>query len=364
VRWTGLEPATAEEVLALPDCPDCLRQSSVRSLTPGPFSPVTRVVSLPPRFGAQLPEMLWLCGQETVGAGGAYDEDPERGEKRALHEALERYAAHFTPLPASPRGVLFQSSAGGRWLSRKRALLTEPGSISTGLACRETLQDAIADALREVCERDALARFWLSLQSGECGLRKLEGAAGAEQVGGSQQLAGGQPAGSDQQVGGGHQQVALQAYQLDSYLHPTVLCVGRTGAGQVTTGTACGPLSEALRKALAECLQNVFYLRTYCRQANDPPLSFADHAGLYWLALRQFPDLDPLCTDAVPVRRLPPCVLHCDLTPPDLRLLGLHAVRVQVPGLLHLPMRHQDWPELLSECGSSLSPPELPHPFA
>jgi hypothetical protein len=42
----------------------------------------------------------------------------------------------------------------------------------------------------------------------------------------------------------------------------------------------------------------------------------------------------------------------------------VHAVRVQVPGLLHLPLAHSDWPTVLEEAQWQGRGPSLPHPFA
>jgi hypothetical protein len=288
--------------------------------------------------------MLWLAGEETVGRGGAHDQDERRGRARAISEALERYAAHFTPATAEAEGIPFHNELGeAKLFSRRRTLLTEPGSLSTGLACRDNLQDAIADGLAEVCERDALARFWLGLQQGRGTVRKLSQASARVR-------------GLD---------FALQHYQLDSYHQPTVLCVGRAGDARVVTGAACGSLEAASVKALAECLQNAAYLDVYVLDGQDPPESFEDHLGLYWYGKREFPDLRPYEVEHLEARPLPAPAYHCQLTTPDLVLLGIHAVRVQVPGLLHLPMSHHDWTQMLRDAGCpQTSPPANPHPFS
>jgi hypothetical protein len=337
---------TVDEVLPLPDCAECLVRSTVNSVEPGLFSPVVKHVHLGYRHAAHLPEMLWLCCQDTVGGGGSYEEDEALGRRKAIHEAYERYAAHFTPANATPEGIPFQSDAGPRIFSRRRALLTEPGSVSTGLACRESLPDAIDDALAELCERDALARFWLALGSGDVRIRPLE-----ERV---------ESLPDDPST----ERITLKLYQLDSYYRPTVLCVGTTESGNVAVGSSCGSLAAALQKARAECLQNAAYLRAYCQDPLDPPESFEDHTGLYWSKLRKFPELQPFERIAVLVNPLPGRIYHADLTPPDLRLLHVHAVRVQVPGLLHLPMSHADWSIILEEAEWKGPPPSLPHPFS
>jgi hypothetical protein len=327
-------------VLPLPDCQSCLKLSRADEFSPGPFSPVRKVVSSGPNHGAYLPEMVWLAGEPTVGSGGCYDLEPERGVRRAVHEALERYAAHFTPATASAEGILFQSASGLRLFSRKQTLLTEPGSVSTGLACQKSLPEAISHALAEVCERDALARFWLDCQQGGCRLARLR-------------------AWSSDGLEG-------DLYQLESYHLPTFLCLARTPSGQVVTGSAAGPAEEALDKAAFECLQNASYFRSRPDfVAQDPPETFADHAGLYWTCCRDFPDLARYLQATAPVRPLPAPVYHCELTPADLALLGYHVVRVLVPGLLHLPMSHRDWPDILQEMGWPPPGPQLaPHPFS
>lgn len=340
---TELETFLAEvedTVLPLPDCRDCLTNAPGRPLAPGLFSPIRKVISLGDNHGAHLPEMLWLSGQETVGAGGCYDPDSERGVAKAINEALERYAAHFAPPSTSAEGVPFCSDAGERLFSRQRALLTEPGSVSTGLACHHSLAEALEHGLAEICERDALARFWLALDRGEGGVARLDSWHGEGLTGG--------------------------LYQVDSYHAPTVLCLARTADGNVATGSAAGPVPQACEKAAAECRQNAAYLRTYAAPApQDPPESFTDHARLYWGKQRTFPDLERCLLDQVQVRDLPAPVYCCELTTPDLALVGRHVVRVQVPGLLYLPMSHHDWPQLLRETGwPSTSPPRAPHPFS
>lgn len=340
VQAYGEDSLEADQVLPLPDCADCLRTAKPRSLQPGVFSPVSRLISLGSNHAAHLPEMLWLSGEERVGSGGCHDDDPQRGQSRAINEALERYAAHFTPVGARPEGIPFQSEGGERLFSHKRALLTEPGSLSTGLACHRDLGQAIEHGLAEVCERDALARFWLSLCTGDCRVVELEGWR--------------------------DERLTVRRFALESYRFPTVLCLGQTDGGNTVTASAAGLLPLALEKALAECRQNEAYLRTYVEASpTDPPQTFEEHISLYWHGLRKFPDLNPYVVESVETLPLPAPVYHCELTPPDIALLGLHAVRVQVPGLLHLPMAHEDWPTVLEEAGcSDTPPPSQPHPFS
>lgn len=322
-----------ERVLPLPDCESCLARSAAQPLNFGPFSPVTKLNSEGSRHSARVCQTLWLCDTETVGHGGSYDPSPERGQARAVNEALERYAAHFLPVSVEPEGVRFESSQGTRHFSLQATLLREPGSVSTGLACRDSLELAISDALAEICERDALARFWLDLQEENCQVVLLE---------------------KLKQDG-----LELEVWQLDSFHQPTVLCLGRRPDGGVVTGSACG--AEPLKKALAECLQNAAYLTAIPESdLSDPPESFDHHLRFYWNGRFRFPDLDCFQVESLKPRPLPSSVYHCDLTPPDLELIGRKVVRVQVPGLLYLPMSHHDWPEVLKE---TRRPPQNPHPF-
>lgn len=341
VEIFGEETAGFDEVLPLPDCLACLARARRRDLKPGIFSPLRSLVSRGEHHAASLPQMLWLAGEETVGSGGCYDSDPERGQIRAAHEALERYAAHFTPVPDQGDDISFASASGPGYFSRKRTLLTEPGSLSTGLACHVSLESAIEHALAEVCERDALARFWLSLTQGRARLHELE-------------------PGQDNTL-------RVRRFLLESHYLPTVLCLGQTPNGNTVTGTAAGHLPEAAEKATDECRQNAAFLSANAElDPADPPTTFAEHLSLYWHNRRRIPDLEPfLVPEAFAPSALPAPVYHCELTPPDLALLGLHAVRVQVPGLLHLPMSHQDWPTVLREANwpDSVAPAQ-PHPFA
>ena len=330
--WSRHGVSEVAEVLPHPDCKRCLAQSTVDRLTVSVFGPVTRLTSQGSDHSAGLGQMAWLCGHETVGQGGARDEDPKRGQARAVNEALERYAAHFVPALTPDGDALFESDEGSRPFPLQLALLTEPGSLSTGLACRETLEDAISDGLREVCERDALARFWLDLQDGACQVVLLD----------RTRLEGRE----------------TEVWQVDSYHQSTVICLARTQRGAVT-GSACGP--EAVSKAKQECLQNLAYLGTRLETVEtELPEDFEQHMMAYWSGRYSFPDLAPFAVPRMTPRALPAPVYHCELTTADLKLVGVRAVRVLVPGLLRLPMSHHDWPDLLK---GQRKPPELPHPF-
>lgn len=325
----GHRPARLKEVLPLPDCQTCgVGGYTAAALQVGPFSPLTRAWVSETRHTIRLPQMLWLVGEGTVGGGSAWSLDPEQARVKATHEALERYSAHFRPSDQRFRNRDGEKRA----FPTARAVLTEPGSVSTGLACRLSLDDAIADGLREVCERDALARFWLAADRGEPSCAQL-GPLGGE----------------------------IQLLALPSLEWPTVVAMGRDEQGRLFFGSACGELAEAREKAIGECRQNLELLGEKPREAlpGDPD-SFWEHALYYWCRPELFPALQFLSAEA-PVNPLAESVWWLELTPRDLRALGYHAVRVHVPGLLYTPMSHRDWPELLA---GRTSPPHRPHPFA
>lgn len=326
-------------VFSLPDCRICAERPLPQTLTHGLFSPIRSLTSSGPNHRAKLGELIWVSGHESVGHGASWDLDPKRGRQRALNEAIERYAAHFYPPDTSTDRVEFFSPQGSRHFSRRRALLTEPGSISTGLSCREQIELAIADGLREVCERDALAAFWLALDQQRARVVHLDTLT--------------------------VQGLKVERYLLDSHHLPTVLAIGRTESGNIATGSACNTIDEALDKATEECLQNANSLSLNKRTPTDPPESFEDHCLLYWREPQRFPNLGDSLVDELDSRPLPGPIYHRELTPKDLSGVGLFAVRVIVEGVLYLPMAHRDWPQVLIDTGrEDLSTPRSPHPFA
>lgn len=329
VVFFGARPGQVWEVLPVPDCQVCasrLGEFSEKALEVGPFSPLTRSWVSERGHTVQLPAMQWLVGEETVGGGSAWSPDPETARLKANHEALERYSAHFRP-----QDMHFVNREGERRLFPvARPILTEPGSVSTGLACRLSLEDAVRDGLREVCERDALAHFWLKAEAGEPSC-KLLGKVG---------------------------EVTLLC--LPSFEWPTVVAMGADGQGRLFFGSACGELEDAKDKAVQECRQNQDLLSEKPREAvPTEPDSFWEHALYYWGRPELFPELSYLTESTV--TPLSESVWWLELTPPDLRRLGYHAVRVHVPGLLYTPMSHRDWPTLLQ---GRHKPPQRPHPFA
>jgi YcaO cyclodehydratase, ATP-ad Mg2+-binding len=323
-------------VLPLPDCRHCTQvlPPSPACLRPGFLAPVTHHTSQGKFHYARLPQMIWLTGHETVGFGSSWSEDHGLGRQKSINEALERYSAHFTPPGSDHRGVLFFADNEQIRLSHRQALLTETGSVSTGLACRRNLNDAIEDGLREVCERDALARFWLRADHDEPSVFRLQSIRSSD--------------------------LEIVCYQLPSFVAPTVMALGRAPHGGVFVGTACGTLTLAIDKAVSECLQVHESLARSQGVAVEIPTTFEEHGLYYWQHPERFPDL--VATDAQ-VWPLEASTYHCDLTPSDLKALGYYAVRVHVPRMMHIPQDHRDWKEMLSEAQQDSAVPTRPHPF-
>ncbi len=334
----GRQPKLVDRAIPLPDCQGCLQRSEPGNLVPGVFSPVRRRTRVVKRHFANLGELVWLTGYRTVGGGSAWDEDLCRGENRATNEALERYCAHFVPPGTCREGVRFVSDSGIKHFPRRRALLLDPGAVSTGLACRGDFDEAIADGLREVCERHALAYFWLRADRGEPAARRLSAVKSGP--------------------------LELELYHLESLLLPTVLAIGRTEQGQIVTGSACGELETAKDKALKECLQNWEVLQKSAIPSRESPETFEEHAAFYWNWPELFPESQAWEPGPNSVLQLTEPVWHCDLTQADVALHGRHAVRVHLPSTLYPPMNHRHWNLVIEEAGVQENPPLRPHPFA
>lgn len=324
-------------ILPLPTCRECLDsfQEWPSEISPGPFSALSSLQVSNRKTSVTLPQMLWLAGVPTVGFGSSWDRDLDSGRVRAVHEALERYSAHFVPPRFGAEGVLYTSKNSTKLFSRRQTYLTDPGAVSNGLACRRTLAEAVEDGLKEVCERDALARFWLRACREEPSAAFL----GSEST----------------------KEATLEYFQLDSYLYPTVLAVGQTSEGSRFLGSSCSPLEQAREKARREALQIKSFLSQSRLEVTDDPKSFAQHGMLYWKKPELFPQIE---NGKVDVRPLEQNVYHCDLTSSDLRRCGYIIVRVIVSGLLSIPQAHQDWLDVLEEAHSQEAPPTLPHPFS
>lgn len=324
--------------------------------------------------------VLWGCrsGQvRLLGApdgdmveGAGFHEDSDLAYRSAVGEMLERYCAHFVPAPApdslervdwrdftdqqlaqpdfpytdvTPRQwVPATDLADGRTVAvaaQAVLLCSEMGeerrhpSLSHGLCCHQSLQQALWGGLWECLERDAVASWWLQQgQPGEIPCRV------------------------------GHCFVALE----------------RDSQGRLAFGSAAGPNSECARRARREALHNLVFLRQQePRQVPRLPVSFAQHQRRYWEHPQDFPAGQPLPL----APRTAPSELaelarqlrddgirlySVDLTTPDVAALGCTVVKVFSPDLLYLPARHDAWPMGRSryrELRGSLERPEHPHPM-
>jgi ribosomal protein S12 methylthiotransferase accessory factor len=235
--------------------------------------------------------------------------------------------------------------------------------LSTGLACGETVEQAICKGLCEAVERDSMALVWIR------GLTppRLAARVVCEQVG---QLL---PPGDE-----------VIAYDLRSDLGLPVFMVMCRGIGPrgalVSVGAAChADPRAALRKAAMEASQDRAYVRMLIERdpAWAPAADFSNvtdfslHARLYCaseaLARRGLAFLEgdvevgeralegarpmqaaPL-VEALAKRGIEGVVV--DLTPPWAASLGLHVTRVIFPGLVPLHgnhlLRNLDHPRLL-----------------
>lgn len=317
-----------ELALPVPGCQHCWPyRGPLPPLGQGHFQPVRQIDRSGLLTQAALPEILWLSGHSTVGGGASWHEDERLAEHKARNEALERYAAHFE------RSLEMSNHQGQtRAADPQKVFLTRVGSVSTGLACRESLTLAREDGLREVCERHALAQFWLRVDAGEEAGRSLEQmeTQGAE----------------------------IHLLQIDSPHRPTVVASGTDGEGRRFFGSACSELPLAKEKARLEALHNLSLLsRMSPPQSYSVPQSFEEHAQYYWWQPQLFPEVvlgqDSSCSELAEND-----IWWVDITTEDIKLYGLWVLRVLVQGFLHTPLSHRDWGELTS------SPPSRPHPFA
>lgn len=333
VRIFGNQTAQLEEILPVPDCRDCWERApeySQKALEQSVFSPIVKRWKTKHTHTVRLPQMLWLTGAETVGSGSAWHEDPEVAKLKATHEALERYSAHFAP----PEMHYTNTQGKRNTFPDFPSLLSQAGSVSTGLACRFELDNAVEDGTREICERDALAKFWLAADAGQPSAQVLA----IDHYG----------------------ELEVTTLLLDSFHHPTVVAQGRSREGRLVFGSACHDLETAAQKATQECRQNFQTLSELeTPRLIETPSSFYEHALYYWWKPESFPQLIPL--EDPRVKPLPEPPWWIELTPPDLACLGYKAVRVHLPGLLHTPMSHQSWARVL---GGRFDPPKQPHPFA
>lgn len=271
-------------------------------------------------------EGWWLTGDRGYpGGSGASRESPERARERALGEAIERYCASHCPPD----------------LDSKDALLFGSGSLSHGLACGRTLEEAQQGAWREKVERDAIAIFWGRLSLGM-------------QTGAVSCLTSWCPEGLEARL-----------FRLPSAVDSAYLAILRDSEGRL----ACGTAILDSEKALEEAFHNVQFLRL---RGSDlafqaEPRSFEEHLVSYWHRPQLFPweRLTALpqgdCPSLAPLEG----VEFRELTTCDAAILGLRVVRARLPKATFLPASHSEWPTHLlrwKECVGPDSPP-FPHPF-
>ncbi|SER48213.1 YcaO-like family protein [Streptomyces sp. yr375] len=236
-------------------------------------------------------------------------------------------------------------------------------SISTGLAAGPSYRQALVSGLCEIIERDALAISWLH--------RLPPRPVAQEVVAASSQVSYLIERATSWRV---------RFYDLSLDLAPAaVVAVMEHGSGAdrvMSFGSACRPSPvKAVEKAFLEAAQGLTYVRRLLRQYEDWEVAadfsnvddFNKHAILYskYPALReeagylvhpsaptpctrpQRPPYDETAAPADPldalvgaVRSAGHSVYAVDLTTPDTRRLGVHVVRVLVPGLQHLAGIH------------------------
>ncbi|MER5970409.1 YcaO-like family protein [Streptomyces sp. NPDC002055] len=237
-------------------------------------------------------------------------------------------------------------------------------SISTGLAAGPSYRQAVLGGLCEIVERDALAVSWLH--------RLPPRPVAPEVVAASSRVSYLIERSASWRV---------RFYDLSLDLAPScVVAVMEHGSGAdhiMSFGSACRPSPvKAVEKAFLEAAQGLTYVRRLLRQYKDwtePAEDFSDvddfnkHAVLY----TKFPELREKAGYLVHPTLPAPCtrpqrppydeagapadpldglveeltavghpVYAVDLTTPDTRRLGVHVVRVLVPGLQHLAGIH------------------------
>jgi ribosomal protein S12 methylthiotransferase accessory factor len=271
-------------------------------------------------------------------------------------------------------------------------------NTSTGLACGNTLEEAVLAGLCELMERDAFALCWLH--------QVLPRRVRLD----SPELAGFVAS----RFHADHPAVDLEVWDLTLDLEVPVVAVRlrrslESGPGVFLGAAARLDPEAALRKALAEVAQCVPCCRYTLRQSRDwqPQDDFSDVVNFerHSIFYLKRPDLIPKvcalreqdrdgiglsamprrgtgsvlgdlrrCVEALARRGFEPLVV--DLTTPDIGELGLRVVRVLAPGLMNLHGNH-NWPWLgcdrlwqaprdlgwdgAGEAEDGLNP--FPHPF-
>jgi ribosomal protein S12 methylthiotransferase accessory factor len=270
-------------------------------------------------------------------------------------------------------------------------------TISTGLACRPSMTEAILYGLYECIERDAFTIYWLNgLTRSRIDLHAAADAALQHRLVRHFARPG----------------IQYHIWDITTDIPvPTYFCIalGHSNIGRLVSVGSASHLDarQALLKSLTECAQGRPYLRyEYNRDPNwsckddfSDVNDFADHAQVYSRRPELVAQLrfcttlaaeraslpssqsvgDPAQDLTQTVSLLEQCgfdVLVVDLTTPDVRELGLHVVRVLVPGLqpLHGDHRYRflggtrlyELPPRLGLPAETLSEAQLfslPHPF-
>lgn len=231
--------------------------------------------------------------------------------------------------------------------------------ISTGLACGNTFEQAVVSGVYEVVERDAFMITWLArLQMPKMDIdsvRNLRAKIAAEKF---------------SAVG-----IEINAINITTDIGIPVVCtvaVDRTGKGPAATvATACDlDLEAALAKSIEEVAHTRYWVKQNLKKSPNPNLlrgfddvkSNADHPILYGsprmlgeLAFLKDSGLSANGYENNSPKSLKGRILQCvslldkaglevivvDLTTPDIKEVGLHVVRVIVPGAHPLSIGHK-----------------------
>ncbi|NTV38772.1 MAG: hypothetical protein HGA51_02270 [Demequinaceae bacterium] len=279
--------------------------------------------------------------------------------------------------------------SGGAWWAPETLVVmrdeaSAEGATSSGLAAATTRIAAIARALMEIIERDALMVTWLGALPGREVPLPLRLAAEAEPLGAQCHVFDLTPAYSPVPV-------AAVAGGID-----------KSGVRRLSLGVACKPTwDEAVEKAYLEWNQGVLFAGLFGEHARvETPLdpsalrTFDEHA-IYYTQHPELWDRLPLWGNAIPapapeaeVRGDDAAVVSAitaafeahsiragwvDLTTIDARQVGLNVVRAVSPDLASI-FAHQAWPHLhrvekaiplrypaLTPCGPFPQP--MPHPL-
>ena len=234
-------------------------------------------------------------------------------------------------------------------------------SLSTGLACGATLEDAVERGFCEVVERDAVALAWLGCLSPprfDITARPLSSAAASL---------------IDTLDAMGLRWRALDLKSDVGVPVAAALMDGHSPVGRIVSfGAGCHPDPDrALLKALVEAAHCRVYVKSLVRREPgwragkgfDRLHDFSDHARFYTSHPEHHDALEPWWhSEESPPAPAPPAadwlhkaitclarrdieILYVDLTTPDIKSLGFHVARVLAPGLQPLHGNHH-WAHL------------------